>query len=229
MSIGLGLLSTFQVNESSAHWIGYQFLVGFGLGMGMQSAGLAAQAVLPKPDIPTGISIIFFVQQLGGAVFTSVGQNLLSSYMVQHVSEVPGLTPEQITNDGATGLVESVPPSSRPAVRKLYNDALSRVFLCGMGVVLVAFIAAFFMEWKNIKKTGPKANLAAELKGESTTTAGEQKTSITQHTTENPEDIGQHSIHLEKEDRISNEMTKDTSTTSSTPWDIEKTAAHTSD
>ncbi|KAI1461587.1 MFS general substrate transporter [Annulohypoxylon moriforme] len=194
MSVGLGLLSTFDVGESSAHWIGYQFLVGFGLGMGMQSAGLAAQAVLPKPDIPTGISIIFFVQQLGGAVFTSVGQNLLSSYMVQHVSEVPGLSPEQITNDGATGLVESVPPSSRPAVRKLYNDALSRVFLCGMGVALVAFVAAFFMEWKNIKKTGPKANVSEEVKEDSTTTTGEQKTSIIQQTTANEENSERHSV-----------------------------------
>ncbi|XDG10103.1 hypothetical protein ABKA04_009718 [Annulohypoxylon sp. FPYF3050] len=239
MSIGLGLLSTFKVDESSAHWIGYQFLVGFGLGMGMQSSGLAAQAVLPKPDIPTGISIIFFVQQLGGAVFTSVGQNLLSSYMVKHVSEVPGLSPEQITNDGATDLVESVPPSSRPAVRKLYNDALSRVFLCAMGVALVAFVAAFFMEWKNIKKTGPKANPSGETKEGISTTAGEQKASAMEHTTETPGEIGRHSVQLEKElerelekdGRISNEVAKDTSTTSSTPKaiDINKSTVHTSD
>ncbi|KAI0890175.1 MFS general substrate transporter [Annulohypoxylon maeteangense] len=222
MSIGLGLLTTFDVGESSAHWIGYQFLVGFGLGMGMQSAGLAAQAVLPKPDIPTGISIIFFVQQLGGAIFTSVGQNLLSSYMVQHVSEVPGLSPEQITNDGATGLVESVPPSSRPAVRKLYNDALTKVFLCAMGVSLVAFVAAFFMEWKNIKKTGPKANLSGEMKEDSTTTTGEQETTIM----ENAENLERRSAQLEKEERISNELTKDTS--SSTSKVIEQSTARTS-
>ncbi|KAI1090649.1 MFS general substrate transporter [Rostrohypoxylon terebratum] len=235
MSVGLGLLSTFKVDTSSSHWIGFQFLVGFGLGMGMQSAGLSAQAVLPKPDIPTGIAIMFFVQQLGGAVFTSVGQNLLSSYMVQHVSEVPGLSPEQITNTGATDLVESVPPSSRPAVRKLYNDALSRVFLCGMGVALVAFVAAFFMEWKNIKKTGPKANPPGEMKEENSTTVGEQKTSAIGHSTETPEKVERHSVQLERElekdVRISNEVGKDPSTTSSTPKpiDIDKSIAHTSD
>ncbi|KAI2469845.1 MFS general substrate transporter [Annulohypoxylon bovei var. microspora] len=213
MSVGLGLLSTFDVGESSGHWIGYQFLVGFGLGMGMQSAGLASQAVLPKPDIPTGISIIFFVQQLGGAIFTSVGQNLLSSYMVQHVSEVPGLSPEQITSEGATGLVSSVPPSSQAALRKLYNDALSRVFLCGMGVALVAFVAAFCMEWKNIKKTGPKANPPGELKGDSTSSTGEQQTSVVQNTTAN----------------VDNAERSSAQTSTSTSKALEQSAARTSD
>ncbi|KAI0176042.1 MFS general substrate transporter [Hypoxylon sp. FL1284] len=152
MATGLGLMSTFRVGETSAHWIGYQFIVGFGLGTGMQSAGLAAQAVLPKPDIPTGVAIMFFCQQLGGGIFTSVGQNLLSSYMVEHVADVPGLDPKQITSSGATDVVEHVPPEYQHGVRQIYNDAISRIFLCGMGVALVALVAALFMEWKNIKK-----------------------------------------------------------------------------
>ncbi|KAI1106629.1 MFS general substrate transporter [Jackrogersella minutella] len=204
MAIGLGLLSTFKVDEDSAHWIGYQFLVGFGLGMGMQSAGLAAQAVLPKPDIPTGVSVMFFCQQLGGGVFTSVGQNLLSSYMVQHVAEVPGLSPEQITSEGATDLVNSVPPDSRPAVKKLYNDALSRIFICGMGVALVAFVAAFFMEWKNIKKTGPKAKALEELNRDNSTPASdEQDTSTIHQATGNTE---RSSVQLDKEECTSSEV-----------------------
>jgi MFS family permease len=36
MSIGAGLLSTFKVDTNSAHWIGYQIIFGFGLGLGMQ-------------------------------------------------------------------------------------------------------------------------------------------------------------------------------------------------
>ncbi|OTA93900.1 hypothetical protein M434DRAFT_21233 [Hypoxylon sp. CO27-5] len=176
MSIGLGLLTTFKVGEDSAHWIGYQFLVGFGLGTGMQSAGLAAQAVLPAPDIPTGVAMMFFAQQLGGGVFTSVGQNLLSSYMVDHVSEVPGLNANDITSQGATDLVNNVAPEYRDGVRRLYNDALSRVFLCGMGVSLVAFVAAFFMEWKNIKKIrrGPPG----EPKGMESASAGEEQNQL---------------------------------------------------
>ncbi|KAI5866509.1 MFS general substrate transporter [Durotheca rogersii] len=155
MAIGEGLMTTFRVNETTGHWVGYQFIAGFGLGMGMQTAGLAAQAVLANPDVPIGIALMFFCQQLGGAVFTSVGQNLLSTYMVAHVAEVPGLDPKQITNQGAADVVNNVAPEYQLGVRELYNKAITKIFLCCMGIVLVAFVAAFFVEWKNIKKTGP--------------------------------------------------------------------------
>ncbi|RYP27926.1 hypothetical protein DL767_007453 [Monosporascus sp. MG133] len=157
LSVGQGLMSTFSVRETPAHWIGYQFVAGFGLGCGMQSAGLAAQAVLPKPDIPTGIAIMFFSQQLGGAVFTSVGQNLLSSRMTSQIGRIiPGIedAASGIVDQGAGDLVAKVPPEFRLRVREAYNGAITTIFLCGMGVALCGVVAALFMEWKNIKKTG---------------------------------------------------------------------------
>lgn len=36
MPIGAGLITTFHLDTSSAAWIGYQVLFGFGLGIGMQ-------------------------------------------------------------------------------------------------------------------------------------------------------------------------------------------------
>ncbi|RYO86918.1 hypothetical protein DL764_008935 [Monosporascus ibericus] len=157
LSVGQGLMGTFTIRETPAHWIGYQFVAGFGLGCGMQSAGLAAQAVLPKPDIPTGIAIMFFSQQLGGAVFTSVGQNLLSSRMtsqIGHIIHEIEDTASDIVDQGAGDLVAKVPPELRSRVREAYNSAITTIFLCGMGVALCGVVAALFMEWKNIKKTG---------------------------------------------------------------------------
>ncbi|RYP55599.1 hypothetical protein DL771_012353 [Monosporascus sp. 5C6A] len=152
LSVGQGLMSTFRTREPPAHWIGYQFVAGFRLGCGMQSAGLAAQAVLPKPDIPTGIAIMFFSQQLGGAVFTSVGQNLLSSRMTSQISR-DRRRRRWHHRPGAGDLVAKVPPEFRLRVREAYNSAITMIFLCGMGVALWGVVAALFMEWKNIKKT----------------------------------------------------------------------------
>ncbi|KAI1651883.1 MFS general substrate transporter [Daldinia loculata] len=206
MAAGQGLMSTFKVDEDSPHWIGYQIIVGFGLGLGMQTAGLSAQAVLPKPDIPTGIALMFFCQQLGGAVFVSVGQNLLSSYIVGHVTDIPGLDPKEITNQGATDLVNKVPPEYKLKVKELYNGAISRIFLCGMGVALVALVAALFMEWKNIKKTGPKGPPGArpsESKENDSTSAGEeQRKSTSQDATAN---ALRHSIQLDGDKRKSSD------------------------
>jgi len=148
-------MSTFKVDEVASHWVSFQVIAGFGLGLGMQASSLAAQAVLPIPDVPTGIAIMFFAQQLGGGIFTSVGQNLLSTYLVSHLDGIPGISPDKVTGEGAADLVSSVPPEYQLVVKTVYNQAISRIFLCAMGVALVAVIAAFWMEWKNLRHTGP--------------------------------------------------------------------------
>ncbi|TQN70630.1 Efflux pump aflT [Colletotrichum shisoi] len=152
MSVGLGLMSTFQPGISSGHWIGYQFLTGFGLGFGMQTVGLAVQAVLPKEDVSTGVSISFFSQQLGAAVFVSVGQSILSNMLVSELSGIPGLPAQAIVNTGATKLHSSVPAEFIDVVVRAYNYACTRIFLAGMGLSLATLVCALCMEWRNIKK-----------------------------------------------------------------------------
>lgn len=71
-AIGVGLLTTFEVDTGSAMWIGYQVICGAGLGLVMQQPMIAAQTVLKLEDVPTGTSCIIFFQTLGGALFISV-------------------------------------------------------------------------------------------------------------------------------------------------------------
>lgn len=159
MATGLGLMSTLRVGESVARWAGFEILAGAGLGLGMQASSLAAQAVLAKPDIPTGIAIMFFAQQLGGAIFTSVGQNLLSNTLAAGLAGIPGIIavdPGQIGQIGAADILSVVPPEHQPQAREVYNHALQRIFLCGTGVACVGILAALAMEWKNVRGTGPR-------------------------------------------------------------------------
>ncbi|KAL3426508.1 major facilitator superfamily transporter [Phlyctema vagabunda] len=57
-TIGVGLLFTLDIGSSSAEWIGYQVIVGFGLGLGFQVSVSAIQATLPQIDIPSGSAMI---------------------------------------------------------------------------------------------------------------------------------------------------------------------------
>ncbi len=152
MAVGEGLLSTFTPETGSQQWIGYQFLAGFGLGFGMQIGNLAAQTVLAPADIPTGTAIMFFVQQLGGAVFTSVGQTLLDNLMASRLAEIPGIDAKAIASVGANELVTLVPAADLPLIADAYNYACTRVFLTAMGLTFCALISSFFLEWKSIKK-----------------------------------------------------------------------------
>lgn len=46
------------------------------------SSGDGCSDVLKDQDVPIGASLIFFSQWLGGAIFVSVGQNVLSTKLV---------------------------------------------------------------------------------------------------------------------------------------------------
>lgn len=155
MAVGEGLLSTLVRSAPQSHWIAFQFLSGFGLGMGMQTGSLAVQTVLPMADVSMGVALIFFAQQLGGAVFTTVGQTILSNLLVAKLSTIPGIDVEQIINNGATELVKIVPADEIDKVIDVYDYALTKIFLAAMGLAFAALISAGGMEWKNIKKGKP--------------------------------------------------------------------------
>lgn len=153
MPIGAGMISTWQVDTGHSKWIGYQVLYGYSLGLGMQQAQLAAQTVLKRVDVPTGLALIVFMQTMGGAIFISVGQNILTSNLVRGISQlVEGVDPTMIVNIGATELRNLVPTEQLPAVLEVYNHALRQVLLITVGLSAVAILGALGLEWKTVKK-----------------------------------------------------------------------------
>ncbi|RMY08144.1 hypothetical protein D0868_04972 [Hortaea werneckii] len=162
MPIGAGLITTWTVQTGSPKWIGFQVLFGFGVGLGMQQATMAAQTVLRKQDVPTGVALLFFAQQLGGAIFVSVGQNVLNSKLVSGIVRlVPDLSPERILNTGATELRRIVPANDLQGVLVAYNSALRQVFVVATAMACLAALGAFGLEWHSVKaKEGSGGKLA---------------------------------------------------------------------
>lgn len=184
MAVGNGLLSTLTRDSPQGAWVGFQFLSGFGLGIGMQAGSLAVQTVLPMPDVPLGVALIFFSQQLGGAVFTTVGQTILSNLLTSRLSGIAGVIPKQVVNDGATELVNIVPPEDIDRVIGVYDYTLTKIFLASMGLALVALLSAAGMEWKNIKKDkkqpGPPGGPAGDDSRAATPPPGSRVQSISE-------------------------------------------------
>jgi EmrB/QacA subfamily drug resistance transporter len=151
-AVGAGLISTFEVDTSTAKWIGYQILFGFGCGMGFQQPSLAAQAVLPLRDVSIGVSFVFFIQMLGGALFTSVSQNIFTNNLVKNIiSAGININPEVIITTGATEIAKVLPASDLPAVLVAYNDALTKAFQVSMIMACLSILFVPFVEWKNVK------------------------------------------------------------------------------
>ena len=153
-TVGCGLLSTLQVNSGAGKWVGYQVLTSAGLGMAVQQGVIAVQTVLPLNQVPVGIAAIVSMQSLGGAVFVSVGNNILQNRLnrAAAANQLPGVDIAQVIAAGATEFRNFVPTASLPALLTIYNAGLQKVFLAVIPLSGLAFIASLGLEWKSVKQ-----------------------------------------------------------------------------
>lgn len=137
-----------SVLSSQGQCIGFQVLYGFGLGTCNQIPNMAAQTVLPREQVAIGASFMFFGQQLFGAVFTSVGQNVLSNQLAKRLV----ISPQMVQNSGATQLLDHVPVEDRAAAVVSYNDSLRTCFQVGLVMACLAIVGGVAMDWRSDKK-----------------------------------------------------------------------------
>jgi MFS family permease len=152
-AIGYGLTIMFEPDTNTATWIGYQIVIGAGVGIGFQQPLMAVQTVLDIEDVPTGMSLIVFLQTLGGALFVAVTQNVFANKLVefvgQYVPEIP--EPAYILTIGATSVKDIQPPSLLPALKLAYNDALVQTFIVFTALAAISILGAAVVEWKSVK------------------------------------------------------------------------------
>jgi energy-converting hydrogenase Eha subunit E len=152
MSTGAGLMTTFKLDTNHAAWIGYQVLFGIGIGTGLQQPSLAAQTILPMEEVAIGVSLMFFAQSLGGAVFIAVAQSLFQNYLNAEIPLIQGIDPAKVLAAGATGLSNAVPANKLTDVLLVYNDGIHRSFIVSVAVSALMILPALTMEWKTIKE-----------------------------------------------------------------------------
>ncbi|PYI09932.1 MFS general substrate transporter [Aspergillus sclerotiicarbonarius CBS 121057] len=156
VSIGSGLFTILHVTSTTGQWIGYQIVYGFGLGCCFQAPNMAAQAVLPREEVAIGASLMLFGQTLFGAIFVSVGQNVLDQHLATRLARISGIniTPETIERAGITGLFKTIPFQYHTAVLEAYNSSLRLCFVIGLVFACLSVIGSIGMEWRNVKKDG---------------------------------------------------------------------------
>jgi hypothetical protein len=164
--VGTGLLTTFQVDTDKAKWIGYQVVYGFGAGLCAQAPNMAAQTVLPRDQVSIGASLMLFAQTLFGAIFVSIGQNVLDGHLASGLAGITNITAQQIQNAGATGILDIIPPESRDASLVVYNNAIRAAFQVALIVTCLAIFGGIGMEWRSVKKQDPPATAPADVESE---------------------------------------------------------------
>ncbi|KAF4449182.1 major facilitator superfamily transporter [Fusarium austroafricanum] len=151
MAVGGGLISTFVIDTPTRTWIGYQIILGLGIGQGMQLASLGAQVSLAQKDVPTGVSLMFFAQSLGGSVLVCVGQAVFNNELRSRLASFDGLDIAKIVDTGATQLRHVIPPDMLNEVLFEYNAALRGYFYVGLSAACFAIFPSLGIEWKSVK------------------------------------------------------------------------------
>ncbi|CAM1503053.1 Fc.00g078290.m01.CDS01 [Cosmosporella sp. VM-42] len=156
LAVGNGLLSTLGPHTSTAKWAGYQILVGFARGLGMQMPIIAIQANTDPTITSIATAVLVFSQTFGGAVFITVANVIFNNKLKDElVSRLPHLSADAIIAAGATGLRDAVSTEDLPGALAAYAKGVDSTFYLAVAASICMFLAAFGTGWKDIRKKAP--------------------------------------------------------------------------
>ncbi|MCJ1277841.1 hypothetical protein MMC21_005655 [Puttea exsequens] len=156
VTLGMGLLCTLTPTTPTAHWVGFQILVGVGRGMGVQMPIIAIQNMLPPAQIPTGMAVSIFSQMFGGALFLALAQTDFANSITKALAVfAPEADVRAVIAAGATAVRHTVSAQDLHGIILAYDRAYQHAFYLGVGCGGGMFIACWGMGWGKVKKSTP--------------------------------------------------------------------------
>ncbi|MGX1090238.1 EmrB/QacA subfamily drug resistance transporter [Streptomyces albogriseolus] len=145
---GMWLLSRMDTGTPRLHYSVWMFVLGAGIGMVMPVLVLAVQNSVRPADLGTATSANNYFRQIGGSVGAAVFGTLFADRLTDALADrLPAGAPadaESITPE----LVHALPPELRDAYVQAYADAMPRIFLYLVPVLVLGLLIAFFLKEK---------------------------------------------------------------------------------
>jgi hypothetical protein len=99
------------------------------------------------------MAILILCQNLGAAVFLTVAQAIFSNSLHSEINQnVPGVDADAILAGGARMVRTLVLPQQLAGVLVAYSKAVDSVMYLGVGLGCLAFLCAWGLGWKDIRK-----------------------------------------------------------------------------
>ncbi|MFI8347186.1 MFS transporter [Streptomyces sp. NPDC085596] len=150
-ALGMWLLSRLEVDTSRLAYSVWMAVLGTGIGLVMPVLVLAVQNSVRPADLGTATSANNYFRQIGGSVGAAIFGTLFADRLTDALREdlPPDASaalpdPEAITPQ----LVHALPPALRDAYIHAYADAMPRIFLYLVPVLVLGLIIAFFLKEK---------------------------------------------------------------------------------
>ncbi len=147
--IGMWLLSRLEADTPRLHYSIWMAVLGAGIGLVMPVLVLAVQNSVHPRDLGTATSANNYFRQIGGsvgaAVFGTLFADRLADSLAERLPAGAGLPdPESITPQ----LVHALPAELRDGYIAAYADAMPRIFLYLVPVLVLGLFVAFFLKEK---------------------------------------------------------------------------------
>ncbi|MGW0573618.1 MFS transporter [Streptomyces tauricus] len=147
--LGMWLLSRLEADTPRLHYSVWMALLGAGIGLVMPVLILAVQNSVHPHDLGTATSANNYFRQIGGSVGAAVFGTLLADRLADSLADrlpagagVPD--PVSITPQ----LVHALPAALRDGYIAAYTDAMPRIFLYLVPVLVLGLLVAFFLKEK---------------------------------------------------------------------------------
>ncbi|KAI1287578.1 MFS general substrate transporter [Xylaria venustula] len=167
---GQALLTQIHPNSTTLYWAASLVVSGLGSGMAMQLPYTAIALVLPDHDIPVGNAIAVLSYQLGGAVFISVGQNIVITTVLDLVQQrLPGISAEMVLSAGAANLATLANNADELKIlRDIWNTAIAHTMILGTALAGATLPFTVGMDWLNAKRVAAERTkgMDVEIKDE---------------------------------------------------------------
>ncbi|MER6614096.1 MFS transporter [Streptomyces xantholiticus] len=148
-AVGMWLLSRLETDTPRLEYSVWQAVLGVGIGLVMPVLILAVQNAVPPADLGTATSANNYFRQIGGsvgaAVFGTLFADRLTDALADRLPAGAGLPdPSSITPQ----MVHAMPPALRDGYVQAYADAMPRIFLYLVPVLVLGLFIAFFLKEK---------------------------------------------------------------------------------
>ncbi|KAK8022522.1 Bcmfs1 [Apiospora rasikravindrae] len=148
-AVGSGLFMLLDQQSSAGRWIGFQIILGIGVGFCLTIPLMLSQVAVKTKDVSTATSIVIFSQSIGSAFLLPTAQSVFQNQLLKALRRfAPDIDPSLVLSAGASNeAIMSLPASSLGGIVRSYTRALRFAFAIGVPFAGVALCVGFFMPW----------------------------------------------------------------------------------
>ncbi|KAK4890189.1 hypothetical protein LTR27_011071 [Elasticomyces elasticus] len=151
-ALAAGLIYTWDVNTSVGHWIGFQILLGAGMGLAGQGSIIAAQASVGPADIAPATATVLFFQTISGAFFIAAAECVFANQLASSIREVaPEIDAAMLFGQGgAANLRQLFNGETLDHVLQAYVASMRSAYALALAAGGLAFLFSFAAEWRKV-------------------------------------------------------------------------------